>query len=72
MRFSEVGDDDVGVEDADLQIVAISASSGGRSGKVRRTESARRVRCGGAAPRGRIPSGWKAGQGKEGRVCFGA
>jgi hypothetical protein len=76
MRFSEVGDDDDvlvvdGVDDADLQIYAISASSGGRLGNVSRAGSARRVRGEGAGPRGRVASGWKAGQGREGSVCLG-
>jgi len=75
MRFTEVGvddvDDDVGVDDADLQMYAISTSSGGRSANVSRAGSARRVRGEGAGPRGRMASGWKAGQGREGSVCLG-
>jgi hypothetical protein len=53
-------------------MVAISTSSGGRSGNASRAGSARRVRGEGAGPRGSIASGWKAGQGIEGRVCLGA
>lgn len=74
MRFSEVGDNEdvVGVDEADLQMVAISTSSGGRSGNARRAGSARRVRGEGAGPRGREALGWKAGHGREGSVCLGA
>lgn len=50
MRCPDVGDDDVGVDDEDLYVFAISKSSGGKSGNVGRIGSVQRMRDWGIGP----------------------